>query len=143
MPKMHKDKQKTRRYSPYSDTRRYLDGVRMHEYLGYILMEGRNHLLRRYPDQRMSRADFSRAALPVLKELGLVVLIDPVDSLPEWLTERERKLAMRGDQKPIWMPTRKMPLYIWNHLVSEIQDGNIVWPTIGQKPRKSKKPASR
>ena len=87
MPKKHKDKQKTRRYSPYSDTRRYSDGVRMHKYLGYILMEGGNHLLRRYPDQRMSRADFSRAALPVLKELGLVVLIDPVDSLPprEWL----------------------------------------------------------
>src|SRR5438874_2335251 len=100
MPKIEKTRARnTRKYSPQADTRRYSDGVRMHQYLGYILMEGGNDLVRRYPDMRVSRAEFARSALPVLQRLGLVILIDPLKPLPSWLRDRERKLAMRGGKK--------------------------------------------
>jgi hypothetical protein len=129
-----KTKEKKRAYSPLSDPRRFSDGVRMHEYLGYILMEGGNHLSIRCPNQRISRADFSRAALPVLKRLGLVALIDPTKPLPLWLRHRERKLVKRGGMKPIWMPTPKMPLDVWRRVVSDIHRGEIVWATSDIKP---------
>jgi hypothetical protein len=56
MPKFQKTGAEiTRKHSPQADTRRYSDGVSLHEYLGYILMEGGNDLMRRYPDMRVSR----------------------------------------------------------------------------------------
>ena len=128
----NKSNVKVRTYSPRSDTRRYSDGLRLHEYLGYILMEGGNHLMQRYPNHQISRADFSRSALPVLEKLGLVELINPLDQLPAGLGDRERKLAMRSGKKPIWMPTQKMPVYVWNDVVSEIWNGSIVWPAYNQ-----------
>jgi hypothetical protein len=82
---------------------------------------------RGYPDHQISQAELSRVALPILEDLGLVKLINPADPLPEWLRERERKVAMRGGRKPIWMP--------------EIEDGKNVWPNTGQKVVQSRKPA--
>jgi hypothetical protein len=142
MPKFEKtNARNTREYSPQTDTRRYSDGVRLHEYLGYILMEGGNDLMRRYPDMRVSRAEFARAALPVLERLGLVILIDPLKPLPSWLGDRERKLVMRGGSKPIWMPTQSMPFYVWDRVVSEVRDGQIVWLNPVEKARGTMKSA--
>src|SRR5690349_398713 len=118
------------KYSAQADTRRFVDGVRMHIYLGYILMAGGDDLLERYPDCRMSRAEFSRAAIPALERLGFIVLVDPQKPLPDWLGDRDRKLARRGGMRPIWMPTPRLPLDVWRRVVSELRDGEIVWRTV-------------
>ncbi len=90
-------------------------------------MEGGDDLLHRYPDFCISRAEFSRAALPILEKLGFVALIDPTQQLPSWLAERDRKLAKRGGMKPIWMPTPKMPIDIWSRVISKVRNGQIMW----------------
>jgi hypothetical protein len=54
--------EKKQKYSALDDTRRFSDGVRMHEYLAYILMAGGDDLLSRYPNHHISRAEFSKAA---------------------------------------------------------------------------------
>jgi hypothetical protein len=117
------------KYGALADTRRYSDGVRVHEHLGYILMNGGNDLRDRYPDSRVSRAEFSRAAIPVLARLGFITLIDPEKPLPDWLQDRDRKLARRGGMQPIWMPTPNLPDDVWRRVVSGFRNGEITWAT--------------
>ena len=50
------------------DTRRFVDGVRMHRYVGIVLKFGRDELLRKFPDSLVSQVEFSRTALPVLRD---------------------------------------------------------------------------
>jgi hypothetical protein len=110
------------------DTRRFSDGVRIHQYVGVVLKFGRDDLLRRFPDCSISQAEFSSAALPVLKRLGRVALIDPRKPLPDWLRDRERKLAKRGGMLPIWMPTEDLHIFeVWQSVVPEIRNNKLVW----------------
>jgi hypothetical protein len=90
-------------------------------------MMGRHNLLARYPEHRISLGEFSRVAIPVLEKLGLVTLIDPHKPLPFWMDDRERKLALRGGMRPIWMPIAPIPLDVWSRVVSEPRDGEITW----------------
>jgi hypothetical protein len=71
----------------------------------------------------------------VLQRLGLAVLIDPHKRLPDWLGNRERKLAKRGGMRPIWMPTKDMPFDVWRYVVSEFRNNEIIWSTC-ELPRK-------
>jgi hypothetical protein len=95
---------KTRIYDPLKDTRRFSDGVRLHEWVGMVLVNGWDDLHCRSYNCDVSQSEFSRSAIPVLARLQLIVLIDPNDPLPDWLSHRDRKLANRGGKLPIWMP---------------------------------------
>jgi hypothetical protein len=99
----------------------------MHPYVGVVLRYGRGDLLLRFPRCAISQAEFSRAALPVLKRLGRVALIDPRKPLPDWLRDRERKLAKRGGMLPIWMPTEDLHIFeVWQSVVPEIRNKRLV-----------------
>lgn len=129
---------KTRPYIPLKDTRRYSDGVRLHEFVGLVLSAGAN-MLANQTGLSISHTEFGRAAIPVLKKLGLIVLVDPKSELPAWLPTRERKLAKRGGGNPIWMPTPDFSFDALDGTVVEICDGTIVWTKIRLPKRLRKK----
>jgi hypothetical protein len=114
-----------RKCSPLADIRRFSDGVRLHPRLGETLAFEAGMFLDEYRDRQISRAEISRSLIPVLERLGYIVLIDPQKPLPNWLRDRERKLARRGGMKPIWMPTLTFPSTL--NLVPQIQNGKIIW----------------
>ena len=128
---------KTRIYDPLKDTRRFSDGVRLHEWVGMVLVNGWDDLRCRSYDCDVSQSEFSRSAIPVLARLQLIVLIDPNDPLPDWLSHRDRKLANRGGKLPIWMPTAKLikTKNVWRQVRSELIAGEIFW-SITEVPEK-------
>ena len=128
---------KTRIYDPLKDTRRFSDGVRLHEWVGMVLVNGWDDLHCRSYECEVSQSEFSRSAIPVLARLQLIVLIDPNDPLPDWLSHRDRKLANRGGKLPIWMPTAKLikTKNVWRQVRSELIAGEIFW-SITEAPEK-------
>lgn len=127
-------KAKKRNYNIENDLRRYLDGIRLHPSVGYMLINGWRYLVSRYPNCTKTRWEFARSAVPILQRAGLIELVDPSIKVPDWLFEREIKLVRRGKMKPIWMLTHTFiraystSVEVWmTDLVAEIRDGEIVW----------------
>jgi hypothetical protein len=123
-------KAKKRNYNIENDLRRYLDGIRLHPYLGHLLINGWRYLVSRYPDCTRTRWEFARSAVPVLQRAGLIELVDPSVKVPKWLVEQEVKLVNRGKMRPIWMLTPSFPggVELWmTDFVAEMCGGEIVW----------------
>ncbi len=112
-----------RKYEPLKDARRFCDGVRLHEYVGAVLVSGWESLKAQRPEAKLSPMEFSRVAIPLLSELSLIVLVDPKSDIPEWLDERSRKLARRGNMLPIWMPAPSLSFGVWKNVTMHVQHG--------------------
>jgi hypothetical protein len=82
-------RKKVRAYEPLKDTRRFSDGVRLHERVGMALVHGWDDLHGRYPSCGVSQSEFSRSAIPILARVQLIVLVDPNEPLPNWLCHRD------------------------------------------------------
>ena len=128
-----------RKYVPEGDTRRFSDGVRLHPFIGYSLNDGWHDLISRYPECKVTPAMFSRAAIPILERLGLIVLINPYGDIPAWLNPRDTKLVRRGNKLPIWMTAQDFPwdCNLWKHVVSELRNGEIIWSRAKRPKRTS------
>jgi hypothetical protein len=88
------------------DTRLWCDETRLHPLIGHSLPDGAYAVRESCDDLTFRNDEFNRAALPVLEANGVVTLVHPAVRIPEWLPEREQKLAKRHMEIPIWMPTR-------------------------------------
>jgi hypothetical protein len=128
---------KKRKYVPEDDARRFSDGVRLHPFIGYSLNDGWRDLISRYPENAVTPADFSRAAIPILERLGLIVLISPLHDVPSWLNPRDTKLVRRGNKRPIWMMAKDFPWEsnLWKYVVSELRNGEIIWSKVKHPAR--------
>lgn len=132
------------KYNPLNDTRRFSDGVRLHPYVAVILYYGHSNLLDRYPESEISVREFMREAIPVLHGLKLIALVEPSKEVPDWLNDRDKRLTRRGGLLPIWMGvyTTDLDPGIWESVVSDIRNGQIIWSKAETKSRKrDKKPA--
>jgi hypothetical protein len=130
-----------REYSRFKDTRRFADGVRLHEWVGMVLRCGWYDLRERHPASKMSQSEFSRAAIPILKHLDLIVLIDPRAPLPNWIVgRRDKRLAARGGKLPIWFPTECLYRVknLWRDVMSDLRDGEIIWSISELRMKKAK-----
>jgi hypothetical protein len=105
------------------------DGIRLAPKVAAVLADGLDDLQSRYPGCDVARATFARAAIPLLAWLGLIVLIDPRRSLPDWLDDGEREMAKSGNRRPIWMPTYDLLILenAWQGATSRVCRGEIVW----------------
>jgi hypothetical protein len=88
------------------DSRLWCGEERLHPLIGHSLPDGAEAIRQTTDDLAFRNEDFSRAALPVLEAVGAIILVHPAIRIPEWLPEREQKLAKRHPHIPIWMPTR-------------------------------------
>lgn len=129
MSKSSKIQKPVRKYNPLNDTRRFSDGVRLHRYVAVVLHYGYMNLRDRYPESEISVAEFMREAIPILHRLKVIALVDPSKEVPDWLDDRDKRLARRGGQLPIWMGiyTADLDPGIWVSVVSDIRNGQIVW----------------
>jgi hypothetical protein len=59
--------------------------VKVAPWVAAVLAEGFDDLLSRYPDCKITQAEFSEFSIPLLAWLGLIVLIHPRRTLPDWL----------------------------------------------------------
>jgi hypothetical protein len=124
-----KQEKTTRKYSVENDLRRRLDGIRLHPLIGHSLINGGRRFLDDHPNCAKTRWDFARSAIPVMQRAGVTVLVDPKVEIPDWLPDAEQKLARRGNERPIWMPTLTFPgsFELWDYLVAGLKGEEIVW----------------
>jgi len=144
MSKSSKTKKPTRKYNPLNDTRRFSDGVRLHPDVAVVLEYGYMILRGRYTESAISRAEFMREAISILHRLKVIALVDPSIEVPDWLNDRDKRLARRGAVLPIWMGvyTADLDPSIRNSVVSDIRNGQIIRSEIEIKSRKRNKQAA-
>ena len=111
------------------DTRRIIDGIRLHPFVGLMLYNGVSEIRAQNPGKKLTNLDFCRSAIAQLGKLNLIYKIEARVVLPRGLDDRTARLAKRQRGTPMWVLTDQLAdkwSTIWSELSPSLK-GGIVW----------------